>query len=175
VPKQHRAKNSKSYIINEDIRYPKVRLVDHGIVDNRQAKQLALQEGLDLVCISATAQPPVCKIIDFNKWQFAEAQKLKEQQKRQRANRIETKEFQFRLSIDKHDKDVKIKNIWKHLDKGSHIRCILQLRGRERANIPYAREVFDSILEDIETQTVLEHVAPVSQAGNKIIAIVKRG
>ena len=164
------------YLINENIRFPMVRLINvnneqEGLVKTHHARNMAMEHQLDLVCISQEADPPVCKIIDFNKWQYQEQQRNKESARKQSAKRIETKEFQFRLTIDKHDKDVKIKNICKHMAKGAHIRCVLQLRGRERGNINYAKEFFEGILTDIGEHSI---VAPINVSGNKIIAVIKK-
>tara|TARA_B100001113_G_scaffold326336_1_gene299183 strand:+ start:106 stop:630 length:525 start_codon:yes stop_codon:yes gene_type:complete len=173
MPKPNR---KPRYLINENIRFPEVRLINvnnepEGLVKTHHARNMAMEHQLDLVCISQEANPPVCKIIDFNKWQYQEQQRNKESARKQRANRIETKEFQFRLTIDKHDKDVKIKNICKHMTKGSHIRCIVQMRGRERSNTQYAKEFLESILQDIGEHGI---VAPINVTGNKVIVVIKK-
>ena len=173
MPKPNR---KPRYLINDNIRFPMVRLINvnneqEGLVKTHHARNMAMEHQLDLVCISTEADPPVCKIIDFNKWQYQEQQRSKESAKKQRANRIETKEFQFRLTIDKHDKDVKIKNICKHMAKGSHIKCVVQMRGRERSNTQYAKDFMTSILTDIGEHTV---VSPINLAGNKVIAVIKK-
>ena len=173
---QRKPNRKPRHLINENIRFPMVRLiivnnVQEGLIKTHHARNMAMEHQLDLVCINQEADPPVCKIIDFNKWQYQEQQRSKENARKQRANRIETKEFQFRLTIDKHDKDVKIKNICKHMSKGSHIRCVVQMRGRERGNTQYAREFLESILNDIGEHSV---VSPINVTGNKIIAVVKK-
>lgn len=173
------ASKTNKYLINDQIRFGQVRLIDHentmvGIVPTKSAKYTAESARLDLVCINQKADPPVCKILDYNKFAYEEKQRAKEAARKQRAARIETKEFQFRLSIDKHDKDVKIKNIVKHMTKGSIIRCVLQLRGRERANMPLAKERMTEILGDINTELAYESVQPMTVTGNKVIAVIKK-
>ena len=173
---QRRPNRKPRHLIHENIRFPMVRLINvnneqEGLVKTHHARNMAMEHQLDLVCISQEADPPVCKIIDFNKWQYQEQQRSKESARKQRANRIETKEFQFRLTIDKHDKDVKIRNICKHMSKGSHIRCVVQMRGRERGNTQYAREFLESILNDIGEHNI---VSPINITGNKVIAVVKK-
>lgn len=176
MPKGKQPRRQDKYLTNEQIRFPEVRLINaqneqEGVVHTHHARNMAMEAQLDLVCITKDANPPVCKIIDYNKWQYLENQRAKESARKQRANRTELKEFQFRLTIDKHDKDVKIKNIWKHMAKGAHIRCVLQLRGRERGNIPHAKDVFTGILDDIGSY---ETVAPLSVSGNKLIQVIKK-
>ena len=111
-------------MINEQIRDREVRLIDFdgkqlGIMTSKEAMQLADERKLDLVKISPTAKPPVCKIIDYSKFRFDQQKKEKEQRKRQKV--ITIKELRLSPNIDKHDVDVKLKKAIEFLKEGDKV------------------------------------------------------
>ena len=100
--------------MNEDIRVPEVRLIDHtgqnvGVVTTEDAMARAIAAGLDLVEISPDASPPVAKILDYGKFKYQEQKKQAEARKRQKV--VEMKEIKMRPSIDDHDYDIKMRSI----------------------------------------------------------------
>ena len=121
-------------MINEQIRDREVRLIDMdgtqmGIVPGRDAQRLADEKRLDLVKISPTAKPPVCKIMDYSKFKFDQSKKEKEARKRQKT--IDIKEIRLSPNIDTHDVDVKVKKALEFLNHGDKVKVTIRFRGRE--------------------------------------------
>ena len=129
-------------MINDQIRDKEVRLIDAdgtqlGIVAGREAQRLSDEKRLDLVKISPTAKPPVCKIMDYSKYKFDQSKKEKEARKRQKT--IEVKELRLSPNIDEHDIEVKIKKALEFLGNGDKVKVTIRFRGREigRSEIAY--------------------------------------
>jgi translation initiation factor IF-3 len=121
-------------MINEQIRDKEVRLIDHegkqlGIMSSRDALRLADEQKLDLVKISPTAKPPVCKIMDYSKFRFDQQKKEKDARKRQK--NADVKELRLSPNIDKHDIEVKIKKAIEFLSAGDKVKVTIRFRGRE--------------------------------------------
>jgi len=122
------------YMINEQIRDKEIRLIDAdgtqmGIVAGRDAQRIADEKKLDLVKISPTAVPPVCKIMDYSKFRFEQSKKEKEARKKQRT--IDIKEVRLSPNIDKHDVEVKLKKAIEFLKDGDKVKVTIRFRGRE--------------------------------------------
>lgn len=129
-------------MINEQIRDKEVRLIDvdgtqMGIVAGKDAQRIADEKKLDLVKISPTAKPPVCKIMDYSKFRFEQSKKEKEARKKQRT--IEVKELRLSPNIDKHDVEVKLKKAEEFLKHGDKVKVTVRFRGRElgRTEVAY--------------------------------------
>jgi translation initiation factor IF-3 len=121
-------------VINEAITHPRVRLIGAdgsqlGIVSNDQALRHAMDEGLDLVEVSATADPPVCRIMNYDKYRYELKKKQQEAKKKQTV--IETKEIKFRPKTEEHDLNFKIKNIKKFIGQRNKVKITMRFRGRE--------------------------------------------
>ena len=93
------------------------------------AMRMADEEGLDLVEIAPSADPPVCKIMDYGKYKYEMEQKAKKARKHQ--TRIEIKEIKFRPKIDKHDYETKKKHVVRFLESGAKVKVTIMFRGRE--------------------------------------------
>jgi translation initiation factor IF-3 len=124
-PRKYDKRNNHNFKVNNDIRMREIRLIDAdgtqlGIKDPRDAVEIAKEKNLDLVMISEQASPPVCKIVDLNKYIYAEKKKQKEKDKKARESRIEIKEIQLRPVTQKHDLETKAKQIQKFIDKGNN-------------------------------------------------------
>ena len=127
--------------VNEAIRYPEVRLVDAdgeqlGIVPIDKAMDIAYDQNLDLVEVSGKAKPPVCRIMNFDKYRYELKKKQQEAKKKQTV--IETKEIKFRPKTEEHDLNFKIKKIKKFLSQKNKVKVTMRFRGRE---IIYAQSV----------------------------------
>jgi len=138
--------------VNEEIRVPTVRLIDHlgenhGIVPTRQALEMAFENGLDLVEISPTAQPPVCKIIDYGKFKYEAQKRASEARKKQRV--IEVKEIKLRPGIDDHDYGVKMRQMRTFLEEGDKVKVTLRFRGREMAHQNLGMDVLERVRNDL--------------------------
>jgi translation initiation factor IF-3 len=123
------------------IRYPQVRLIDAdgsqlGIINTSEALERAYEQGMDLVEVSDKADPPVCKIINFDKYRYELKKKQQEAKKNQTV--IETKEIKFRPKTEEHDLNFKIKKIKSFLSAGNKVKVTMRFRGRE---IIYAESI----------------------------------
>ena len=103
-----------------------------GIMAPQQALVIARQKGLDLVEIAATAVPPVCRIMDFGRYQYAEQKRARQAKKHQKI--IEVKEIKFRPKVDEHDYQFKKKHIERFLADGDKVKATIFFRGREMAH-----------------------------------------
>lgn len=138
--------------MNEQIQVPSVRLIDHlgenrGVVAIREALGLAAEQGLDLVEISPTAEPPVCKIIDYGKFKYEAQKRAAEARKKQKI--IELKEIKMRPGIDDHDYEVKLKQMRSFLGEGDKVKVTLRFRGREMAHQELGLVLLDRVRADL--------------------------
>ena len=139
--------------INRDIRVNEVQLIDtegqnRGATPIADALQLAEEAGLDLVEIVPTANPPVCKILDFGKFRFLEQKKASEARKRQKV--VEVKEIKLRPGIDDHDYEVKMRAVKRFFEEGDKVKVTLRFRGREMAH----QELGYRLLERVRNENV---------------------
>ena len=135
--------------INERIRVPQVRVIGDegeqlGVMDIRDAIRAAREKGLDLVEVAATADPPVCRIIDFGKFQYEAKKKANEAKKKQVT--ITVKEVKFRPGTDDHDYSYRMKHAREWLEEGDKVKATIWFRGREMTH----RELGARILERLE-------------------------
>jgi translation initiation factor IF-3 len=110
--------------------------------------QLAEEAGLDLVEISPNASPPVVKIMDFGKFKYEQQKRESEARKKQKI--IEVKEVKFRPNTDKHDYEVKMRNVFKFLENGDKVKVTLRFRGREMAHQNLGRELLERVANDVQ-------------------------
>jgi translation initiation factor IF-3 len=153
---------------------PEVRLIGHdgsqvGIVPLQQAQDLAREKDLDLVEISPTANPPVCKIMDYGKYVFQQKKKEGEAKKKQKV--IVVKEVQFRPRIDEHDFDFKRNNIVRFLQHGDKVKATVRFRGREMTHMELGRAVLDRLLLEIKEFGAPENAHPDVQ-GNRMTMVI---
>ncbi|WP_172326945.1 translation initiation factor IF-3 [Mangrovicoccus sp. HB161399] len=139
--------------INGRIRAPEIRLIgadgeNVGVCTPSRGMELAERAGLDLVEISPNAVPPVCKIMDFGKYKYETQKRESEARKKQKI--IEVKEVKFRPGTDTHDYEVKMKNVFKFLEKGDKVKITLRFRGREMAHQNLGRELLERVAEDVK-------------------------
>lgn len=139
--------------VNEQIRVPKVRLIDEhgemqGIVLMRAALEKAQAAGLDLVEISPNADPPVCKILDYGKFRYQLQKKKAEARKKQKV--VETKELKLRPGIEDHDLEVKMKAAIRFLGEGDKVKFTLRFRGREMAHQHLGMKLMQRVKEILE-------------------------
>lgn len=152
---------TKELRINRQIRAKEVFLIDEenqkkGIMNFFDALALAEEVGLDLVEISPTANPPVCKIIDYGKFRYEQQKKLKEAKKNQTI--IKMREIRMQPKIDKHDLEVKSKAIGEFLSQGDKCKVTIRFRGRELAHTELGKDVLDKILAMLSEKEVLYNV-----------------
>ncbi len=138
---------------NEQIRFPKIRVIDNdgaqvGIITPREALVLAQEKNLDLVLISETADPPVCKIMDYGKYKYEQDKKLKEAKKKQ--HNADVKEVKMRYKIEEHDYNVRVKNAQRFLKSGDKVKATVSFRGREIQHADLAEELLRKMAADLE-------------------------
>jgi len=152
--KYFRSTSGKSLRRNEQIRISPIRLIDEndeqvGVVELVDAKARALQAGLDLVEVSPKTRPPVCRIMDYGKWKYA--QQKKERKGRAKHHDVELKEIRIRTpKIGDHDLGIKIQHAHQFLTRGDRVQFSLRYRGRELAHIEEGYKVFDRIKEALD-------------------------
>ena len=115
-----------------------------------QALAIARQKGLDLVEISPTAVPPVCRIMDFGKYQYQEQKRTRESKKHQRV--ILVKEIKFRPKVDEHDYQFKKKHIERFLNDGDKVKATIFFRGREMAHPEIGRRILERLIRTSATR-----------------------
>jgi len=151
---------------NERIRVREIRVIDEtgqqlGIMPPPQALAIARQKGLDLVEISPTAVPPVCRIMDFGKYQYQEQKRSREAKKHQRV--IEVKEIKFRPKVDAHDYDFKRKHIERFLAEGDKVKATIFFRGREMAHPEIGRRILERLIGELADEGAAFDVGDVVQ------------
>ena len=151
----------EDYRINEQIDVSEVRLIDDagemlGVVSLRDAQARADDLGLDLVEVSPTAQPPVCKILDYGKFKYEAQKKANAARKKQRV--IEVKEIKMRPSIDDNDYNIKMRKIFSFLEEGDKVKVTMRFRGRELAHQDIAMRVLTRVRDQVGELAKIEQV-----------------
>jgi translation initiation factor IF-3 len=159
--------------VNERIRVREIRVIDDtgaqiGIMAPPQALALAREKGLDLVEISPTANPPVCRIMDYGKFQYTEQKRQRQAKKHQKV--IEVKEIKFRPKVDEHDYQFKKKHIERFLEDGDKVKATIFFRGREMAHPEIGRRILERLIEDLAEVATPENMP--RQEGNQMHTIL---
>jgi translation initiation factor IF-3 len=147
------ATDKSSHRLNREITAPEVRLTgvegeQLGIVKLFDALRLAEEKDVDLVEIAPTAQPPVCRLMDYGKFRYSEQKKAHEAKLKQKV--IQVKEVKFRPGTDDNDYDVKMRNATRFLEDGDRVKVTLRFRGREMAHQELGMRVLERIKTDLE-------------------------
>jgi translation initiation factor IF-3 len=148
--------------INGGIRVDAVRLIDEenrqvGIVRTEEALSKAREAGLDLVEVAPTSEPPVCRIMDYGKWLYAQKRRVRESHKKAQRHLTTLKEIRLRPETDKHDLEIKVHHAREFLEKGHKVQFTLFFRGRQMLH----REMGSDMLDQISR--ILEDVAKIEQ------------
>lgn len=160
--------------INNNIKSQEVRVVGEDInqiMSLNDAVNLARKSEDDLVCINNKTNPPICKIMDYGKFQYEQKKKQKLQDKQNRQNAIEVKEIQFRPSIGIGDMMVKVKKIQETIDNGDKVKLVMKMRGREMGMKDFCNQKFKEFTDKVEN---FVYDSPPKWLGNKVLAILKR-
>ncbi|SUI23330.1 Translation initiation factor IF-3 [Sebaldella termitidis] len=145
--------------MNEGIRAREVRVVSddgeqYGVLTLKEALEKAQEAGMDLVEISPNANPPVCKIMDYGKFKYEKTKKDKENKKKQK--QVVTKEMRVKPHIDTHDRDTKIAQIEKFLEKEYKIKISLRLAGRQKLYADQGIKVLDELADHFKDKAIIE-------------------
>lgn len=163
--KNDRPQKQQKHRINRQIRIPTVQVIDLqgqklGVMSTQDALRKAEELGLDLVEIAATQQPPLCKLMDYGKFQYSESKKQKEIRHRERQNQTKLKTVSVRPTTDVHDLAVKTQAIRGFLEDGHKVSFEVFMTGRERMHPEQATKMIQQILAAIQDIATLEQ-APV--------------
>lgn len=139
-----------------------------GIVGIREALELAERAGLDLVEISSTAEPPVCKILDFGKFKYESKKRVQDSKKKQKTNT--TKEMKFKLNIGQGDFDTKLRKIKEFLAEGDKVKISLWFKGREIVHNDIGMKLFERMVEGLGELAKIESEPKLE--GKQIIMVV---
>jgi translation initiation factor IF-3 len=150
--------------INEKIRFPEIRVIDTdgsqlGILTPADALRMAIEKELDLVLVSETAKPPVCRIMDYGKYKFEQEKKAREAKKKQHT--ADVKEVKMRYKIDEHDYNVRVNQAQRFLKSGDKVKATITFRGREIQHSNLAEDLLNRMATD------LQEVGEVQQAPKK--------
>jgi translation initiation factor IF-3 len=174
--------------MNERIRAREVRVIGDegeqiGVMAPFEALKLARERNLDLVEISPTAQPPVCRIMDYGKFLYQNEKREREAKKKQKT--ITVKEVKFRINVDDHDYETKKNHVLRFLDEGDKVKATIFFRGREMTRQSLGRQILERLIVDVENKGLVEFrprqegntmhliLAPKKEGGAKEKPVVK--
>ena len=138
------------------------------VLDIKEAIKLAKDQGLDLVEVGPNQSPPVCRILDYGKFKFSQAKKMKQAKKSQ--SKIGLKEIRLRMRISQHDIDSKKKQITSFLEEGNKVKISLLMRGRENAYPDLGVQILKKINDDLENISEIDK--PPSLEGRTLSIIL---
>lgn len=155
---------------------PKVRVINSageqvGVIPIEEAWRLAEEEGLDLVEIVATSNPPVCKIIDYGKYRYDQTKREKESKKAQ--HQVKVKEVKLKPNIDVHDLETKMRHARDFLAKGNKVKVTCTFRGRERMHPEIGERLMVRFQDDLSDISMVE--SPMAMLGRLMIMVLAPG
>ncbi len=155
-----------------------VRLIDEsnnqvGIVDTREALAKAREVGLDLVEVAPTSDPPVCRVMDYGKWQYEQKRKIREAHKAQKKDQRHAgtlKEIRLRPETDKHDLDIKLRHAREFLEKGHKVQFTMFFRGRQMLHRDHGYAMLEQITQLLEDLAKVER--PARMTGKRMTLLL---
>ena len=142
-----------------------------GIIQLQEALALAESQQLDLVEVSPTAVPPVCRIMDYGKFKYQQSKKLQEAKKKQ--VQVQVKEVKLRPKTDEHDLLFKIKHVRRFLEEGNKAKITVVFRGREITHMNLGQVALDRFIEDLKDIAIIE-VRPKMEGRNMFIIVAPK-
>ena len=172
------ANKGKDLFINEQIRAKEVMVIGPngeqlGIKQLKDALTLATYAGFDLVLINQQGNPPVCKIMDYNKYKYENKKKTKENLKKQREANLEMTEYRLSVTIDVHDFETRVKQAYKYLEKGHKIKASIRFKGREMVHTDLGRDVLLKFAEKLDEVSLIEQ-KPVLEGRNMTMILMPK-
>ena len=164
-------------MINEQIRDREVRVIGEegqqlGVMPPKEAMKLAKEANVDLVKIAPSANPPVCKLVNYGKYRYELARKEKEAKKKQKT--VEVKEVRLSPNIDTNDLNTKVNNAKKFIGKGNKVKVTLRFRGREMAHVQSSKHILDDFAALLEDVAVVEKPAKMEGRSMSMVLTEKR-
>ena len=159
--------------INQNVRFPEVRVIDSngdqlGVMDTRDANRLADERELDLVLVSETAKPPVCRIMDYGKYKFEQEKKARAMKKKQ--HNADLKEVKMRYKIDEHDYQVRVNQAKRFLKSGDKVKATINFRGREAQHVHHGHELLNRLADDLKEMAEIQQ-RPKKEGRNMIMLL----
>jgi translation initiation factor IF-3 len=139
-----------------------------GVLSRDQALSLALEQGLDLVEVSPTAEPPVCRILDFGKFLFEQNKKAHAAKRKQK--QIQVKEVKFRPGTEEGDYQVKLRNLVRFLSQGDKAKVTLRYRGREMVHQELGARLLQRVQQDLAEHAVVEQLPKLE--GRQLVMVM---
>lgn len=139
-----------------------------GVVSIEEARNRAAEAGLDLVEVSPTSSPPVCRIMDYGKFLYQQKRKAKESQKKQHI--VTLKEIRLRPKTDDHDRQIKLSQAVKFFEKGHKVQFTMQFRGREMTHVEQGYQIMDQIVQNLQEVAKIER--PAQMLGRRITMVL---
>jgi translation initiation factor IF-3 len=163
----------KAHRLNEEITVPEIRLQglegeQLGIVSVRAALQMAEEAEVDLVEIAPTANPPVCRIMDYGKFKYQEQKRAHEAKLKQK--QVQVKEIKLRPGTDENDYQIKLRNMTRFLEEGDKVKVTLRFRGREMAHQEFGMRQLERIKADVDAIGQVEQMPKME--GRQMIMII---
>jgi len=152
--------------INGGIKASKVRLID----EQDQALNKAMEVGLDLVEVAPTSDPPVCRIMDYGKWQYQQKRKQREAHKKNLRHTATLKEIRLRPETEKHDLDIKLNHAREFLEKGHKVQFTMFFRGRQMLHKEHGYDVLGEIAKSLEDLAKVER--PPRMTGRRMTLLI---
>ncbi|HEW79761.1 MAG TPA: translation initiation factor IF-3 [Phycisphaerales bacterium] len=164
--------------VNGAIRAEVVRLVDKsndqvGIVERYVAMGKAREAGLDLVEVSPTSDPPVCRIMDYGKWLYEQKRKVREGRKKSQHHTATLKEIRLRPETDKHDLAIKLDHARAFLDKGHKVQFTMFFRGRQMLHQDKGYRILNEIAESMEDLAKVERPSRMAHRRMTLLLVPK--
>ena len=168
------ASKSKESLINDQIRAKEVMVIGPngeqlGTKGIKDALTLANYAGFDLVLINPNGNPPVCKIMDYNRYKYENKKKQKENMKKQREANLDMKEYKLSVNIDVHDFNTKLNNASKYLQKGHKVKVSIRFKGREITHSYLGKDVLMRFADAVKDIAVIEQVPKID---GRIMAMI---
>jgi len=163
--------------VNEEIKTREIRLVGEtgeqmGIMPPRDAMQIAIERGLDLVEVAPAAKPPVCKIMDIGRYKYEQSKREREARKKQHL--VSIKEVKLRPNIEDNDFHTKVRNAIRFLQEGDKVKVTIMFRGREMSHPELGRELLDRVAEVVKEDGNIERSAKLEGRNMSMIVSPKQ-
>ena len=155
-----------------------MRLIDEennqiGVVPRHEAMSRAREAGLDLVEVAPTSEPPVCRIMDYGKWQYEQKRKIREAHKRNQHHTTTLKEIRLRPETDKHDLDIKLNHAREFLAKGHKVQFTMFFRGRQMLHRDQGYSKLEEITQSMEDLAKIERPSKMSGRRMTLLLVPK--
>ena len=169
----------RDVLMNEEIDAAEVRVIGEdkeplGVMGIDEALRMAQDQEVDLLLVVPGASPPVCRLIEYSKFNYEKTKAEKDAKKKQRESVIETKELKMRPGTDVHDYQVRVRAAQKFIDKGFRVKLTLQFRGREMEFKEIGREMFDRFVEDLGGSEEVNIDSSPKMQGRQMLMVISK-